>query len=106
MTDGVRTAGPETDEVLSLINDSTQRLATLYNRDTKIFTFSLGAQADRLATKEIACSTNGIWTPVGDCDRDLVGAMASDYKLFALGLGDDTEFTAWVEPYEFFWSKY
>ncbi|KAK1735823.1 voltage-dependent calcium channel-like protein [Skeletonema marinoi] len=105
MTDGVRTAGPETDEVLSLINDSTQRLATLYNRDTKIFTFSLGAQADRLATKEIACSTNGIWTPVGDFDGDLVGAMASYYKLFALGLGDDTEFTAWVEPYEFFWTK-
>eukprot|EP00985_Skeletonema_marinoi_P003140 scaffold1302_cov113-Skeletonema_marinoi.AAC.9 len=106
MTDGVRTAGPETDEVLSLINDSTQRLATLYNRDAKIFTFSLGAQADRLATKEIACSTNGIWTPVGDFDGDLVGAMASYYKLFALGLGDDTEFTAWVEPYEFFWSEY
>ncbi|KAK1735864.1 voltage-dependent calcium channel-like protein [Skeletonema marinoi] len=105
MTDGVRTAGPETDEVLSLINDSTQRLATLFNRDTKIFTFSLGSQADRLATKEIACSTNGIWTPVDDFDGDLVGAMASYYKLFALGLGDDTEFTAWVEPYEFFWTK-
>eukprot|EP00985_Skeletonema_marinoi_P003856 scaffold1678_cov123-Skeletonema_marinoi.AAC.4 len=106
MTDGVRTAGPETDEVLRLINGSTQRLATLYDRDTKIFTFSLGTQADRSATKEIACSTNGIWTPVDDFDGDLVGAMASYYKLFALGLGDDTEFTAWVEPYEFFSGEY
>ena len=102
MTDGERTTGPETDEVLGLINDSTQRLATLYGRDTKIFTFSLGAQADHLVTKEIACSTNGIWTPVDDSDGDLVGAMASYYKLYALGLGDDTEFTAWVEPYESF----
>jgi hypothetical protein len=102
MTDGERTTGPETDEVLGLINDSTQRLATLYGRDTKIFTFSLGAQADHLVTKEIACSTNGIWTPVDDFDGDLVGAMASYYKLYALGLGDDTEFTAWVEPYESF----
>eukprot|EP00984_Skeletonema_dohrnii_P010400 scaffold4049_cov100-Skeletonema_dohrnii-CCMP3373.AAC.1 len=31
--------------------------------------------------------------------------MASYYKLFTLGLGDDTEFTAWVEPYEFFSAK-
>ena len=74
----------------------------LYGRDTKIFTFSLGAQADHLVTKEIACSTNGMWTPVDDIYGDLVGAMASYYKLFTLGLGDDTEFTAWVEPYEFF----
>ena len=102
MTDGVNTAGPEIPEVLYLVNKSTQRLKSLYDRDTKIFTFSLGAQADRLATKEIACSTNGIWTPVDDFDGDLVGAMASYYKLFALGLGNETDFTTWVEPYEFF----
>ena len=102
MTDGVNTAGPETDEVLQLIKNGTQRLATQYDRDTKIFTFSLGTQADRSATKEIACSTNGIWTPVDDFDGDLVGAMASYYKLFASGLGNETDFTTWVEPYEFF----
>ena len=102
MTDGVRTAGPGTDQVLSLIDTSTQRLASIYGRDTTIFTFSLGEQADRLATKEIACKANGIWTPVDDFDGDLVGAMASYYKLFAVGLGNYTDFTAWVEPYEFF----
>ena len=105
MTDGINTAGPDTDETLSLINKSTRRLANLYDRDTKIFTFSLGTQADRIATKKIACNTNGIWTPVEDFDGDLVGAMASYYKLFALGLGDDKNFTAWVEPYEFFFGE-
>ena len=105
MTDGVRTAGPDTDEVLHLIDNSTQRLASVSGRDTKIFTFSLGVTADRLATKEIACNANGIWTPVDDFDGDLVGAMASYYKLFALGLGNYTDFTAWVEPYEFFSGK-
>ena len=107
MTDGVNTAGPDTDETLTLINKWTRRLANLYDRDTKIFTFSLGAQADRITTKKIACSTNGIWTPVDDFDNDLVGAMSSYYKLFSNGLGDDTNFsTAWVEPYEFFTGKY
>jgi Mg-chelatase subunit ChlD len=106
MTDGINTAGPDTDETLTLINKWTRRLANLYDRDTKIFTFSLGTQADRTVTKKIACSTNGIWTPVDDFDDDLVSAMSSYYKLFSNGLGDDTNFsTAWVEPYEFFTGK-
>ena len=101
MTDGVRTAGPDTNEVLQLISDSTEKLAR-YGRDTKIFTFSLGAQADRSVTKKIACSTGGIWTPVDDFDGDLVGVMSSYYKTFAMGLSNNTNFTAWIEPYEFF----
>ncbi|KAL7449563.1 hypothetical protein ACHAWC_001619, partial [Mediolabrus comicus] len=104
MTDGVRTAGADTNEVLALIKDSTERLAR-YGRDTTIFTFSLGAQADRSVMKKIACSTGGIWTPVDDFDGDLVGVMSSYYKLFALGLANNTNFTAWVEPYEFFSAK-
>jgi hypothetical protein len=104
MTDGVRTAGADTNEVLALINKSTERLAQ-YGRDTKIFTFSLGAQADRSVTKKIACSSGGIWTPVDDFDGDLVGVMSSYYKLFAVGLANNTDFSAWVEPYEFFSAK-
>jgi Mg-chelatase subunit ChlD len=97
LTDGKSNVGPDTDEVLDLINDSIQQLAI----DTKIFTFSLGNDADQNVTKKIACSTNGIWTHIEDLNGDLVGAMASYYKLYALGLGYNAEFTAWVELYEF-----
>lgn len=103
MTDGQITAGPGADDVVSLVNDRTKKIATNVNRKTAVFTFSLGYQADHDVTKSIACNTGGIWTPVADGSGDLVTAMSSYYKLFALGLGEDgnDDFTAWVEPYEF-----
>jgi len=103
MTDGQSTVGPGKDEVISLVNDRTEQLATNFNRNTTVFTYSLGYQADHDVTKSIACSTGGIWTPVDELTGDLVTAMSSYYKLFALGLGDggNEDFAAWVEPYMF-----
>mmetsp|Transcript_28666 Transcript_28666/g.52977 ORF Transcript_28666/g.52977 Transcript_28666/m.52977 type:complete len:655 (+) Transcript_28666:127-2091(+) len=103
MTDGRISEGPGANEVIKLVNNRTEQLSATFNRNTTLFTFSLGQQADHAATKSIACSTNGIWTPVDDFTGDLVTAMSSYYKLFALGLGEggNEDFTAWVEPYEF-----
>mmetsp|Transcript_28669 Transcript_28669/g.52984 ORF Transcript_28669/g.52984 Transcript_28669/m.52984 type:complete len:542 (+) Transcript_28669:127-1752(+) len=103
MTDGQISEGPGANEVIKLVNDRTGQLSATFDRNATLFTFSLGQQADHAVTKSIACSTNGIWTPVDDFTGDLVTAMSSYYKLFALGLGEggNEDFTAWVEPYEF-----
>ena len=103
MTDGQISQGPGANEVINLVNDRTERLATDFSRKTTLFMFSLGYAADHTVTKTIACSTNGIWTPVDDLTGDLVTTMSSYYKLFAVGLGEggNDDFTVWVEPYEF-----
>lgn len=103
LTDGVISTGPGPEEVITLVNRHTELLASKYDRKTTVFTYSLGYQADHDVTKAIACSTNGIWTPVEDSAEDLVTAMGSYYKLFALGLGEggNEDFTSWVEPYRF-----
>ena len=101
MTDGQISVGPEADEVISLVNERTEQLEAGFSRKTTILTFSLGLEADHTVTKTIACSTGGIWTPVYDSYGDLISAMSSYYKLFALGLGEggNEGFVAWVEPY-------
>jgi len=103
MTDGQITAGSGENDVINLVNDRINEIAENFSRKTTIFTFSLGLQADHNVTKRIACNTNGIWTAVDDLTGDLVTAMSSYYKLFALGLGENgnEDFAAWVEPYEF-----
>ncbi|KAL7545567.1 hypothetical protein ACHAWF_009001 [Thalassiosira exigua] len=103
LTDGQITEGPGADSVVSLVNERTQNFSSNYARRITIFTFSLGQQADHEVPKSIACSTSGIWTPVDDLTDDLVSAMSSYYKLFALGLGegDNEDFVSWVEPYKF-----
>mmetsp|Transcript_21013 Transcript_21013/g.42902 ORF Transcript_21013/g.42902 Transcript_21013/m.42902 type:complete len:692 (-) Transcript_21013:160-2235(-) len=106
MTDGQITEGIGANSVISLVNEQIRDLSTRYGRKAVVLTFSLGVNADHDVTKTIACQTNGIWTPVDDLafGGDLVSAMSSYYKLFALGLGegDNGDFTAWVEPYMFF----
>ena len=88
LTDGQISEGPGANEVINLVNDRTKQLATNFDRNTMVFTFSLGHQADHTVTKSIACNTKGIWTAVDDLTGDLVTAMSSYYKLFALGLGE------------------
>jgi hypothetical protein len=101
MTDGMISEGPEAHEVINLVNERTEQLESSFSRKITIFTFSLGYEADHSVTKTIACSTGGIWTPVNDSYGDLVSAMSSYYKIFALGLseGGNEDFVAWVEPY-------
>ena len=101
MTDGKITKGQF--DVIELVNNRTTHIANEFDRKTTIFTFSLGKDADHDITKRIACSTGGVWTPVDDLSGDLIDAMSSYYKLYALGLGEggNEDFASWVEPYEF-----
>lgn len=103
MTDGKMPDGYGENGVINFVNQRTEQLAAEFGRNATVFTFSLGQGADHAVTKSIACSTNGIWTPVDDSTGDLVTAMSSYYKLFALGLGEggNEDFAAWVEPYGF-----
>ena len=101
MTDGKISSGQS--DVIELVNSYTNHIAAEHGMDTTIFTFSLGETADHEVTKSLACSTGGIWTPVSDYTDDLIDAMSSYYKLYTLGLGEgnNKDFAAWVEPYEF-----
>eukprot|EP00571_Detonula_confervacea_P006299 CAMPEP_0172319830 /NCGR_PEP_ID=MMETSP1058-20130122/38822_1 /TAXON_ID=83371 /ORGANISM="Detonula confervacea, Strain CCMP 353" /LENGTH=422 /DNA_ID=CAMNT_0013034961 /DNA_START=161 /DNA_END=1426 /DNA_ORIENTATION=- len=101
LTDGAISTGPGEEEVIDLVNERVVDIATNHDQTTTIFTFSLGDKADHNVTKRIACSTNGIWTAVDDYADDLVSAMSSYYKLYALGLGPNKDWVAWVEPYRF-----
>jgi len=103
LTDGAITVGPKEEEVIDMVNRRVSDIATEHDQKTTIFAFSLGDKADHNVTKRIACSTNGIWTPVDDFDDDLVSAMSSYYRLYALGLGEggNEDWVAWVEPYRF-----
>ena len=103
MTDGVITEGPDEGAVTTLVNYQTRYLSLTYGRNTTVFTYSMGQGADHAVTKKLACKTGGIWSPVDDLSGDLVTAMSSYYKLYALGLGEggNEDFVSWVEPYEF-----
>ncbi|KAL7475860.1 hypothetical protein ACHAW6_001759 [Cyclotella cf. meneghiniana] len=103
VTDAEITAGPDEDQVISLVNKRIQNLETNFNQTTTIFTYSLGQEADYKVTKHLACKTNGIWTPVDDFADDSITAMSSYYKLFASGLGQggNENWVAWIELYWF-----
>jgi len=103
LTDGQISQGEGAADVIRLVNDRTDQLAANFNRNTILFTFSLGYEADHYVTRSIACDTGGVWAPIDDRTGDLVTAMSSYYKLFALGLGEggNEDFVAWVEPYAF-----
>ena len=92
----------ETKEVIDLVNKRKNQLSEK-SQDVTIFTYSLSKEADVNVTKNISCSSGGIWTPVDDYDGDLVGEMSSYYKLFALGHGEgaNEDAVSWVEPYKF-----
>ena len=67
-----------------------------------IFTYSLGPTADSDLVQDIACKTGGVWSAILDA-ADLAASMSGYYKLFATGLGDNSneDFAAWVEPYTY-----
>lgn len=64
MTDGQITEGLGATTVANLVNDRATHLADNFGRSARVPTFSFGYQADHLVAKRIACSANGIWTPV------------------------------------------
>ena len=73
------------------------------NHNAMIFSYALGSAADREASKEIACSSGGIYTNIPDNGGDdLLEHMSAYYKLFAIQQGiSGKNFTTWVEPYKY-----
>ena len=86
----------ETKKVIDLVNERTEQLSEK-SRDVTIFTYSLGGESEQDVTKNLSCSTGGIWAHVEDCGN-LVGKMSSYYKLLALG---NQNAIAWVDTYKF-----
>ncbi|EJK76792.1 hypothetical protein THAOC_01427 [Thalassiosira oceanica] len=105
LTDGESTSGMVDDEVIHMVKKYRSRLENNHGKKTTVFAYSLGAQADHATTKAIACNTGGLWTSIDD-GGDLLSAMSGYYKLFSIGLGDDSnmDFVSVVEPYEDFTS--
>jgi len=101
--DGESTAGMAHDEIVDMVKKYRTRLKDNHGKKTTVFTYSLGFEADHTTTKAIACNTGGLWTSIDD-GGDLLTAMTGYYKLFSLGLGDDSnmDFVSVVEPYEDF----
>lgn len=68
---------------------------------SRIFSYTLGADADTGVAKEISCASAGTWTPVVD-NGNLRGQMASYYDFYASQrvFQTDESKVRWVEPYE------
>ena len=102
LTDGTmdkckpRNACSEADHEANLFSTVTDVAAT----GAKVFTYSLGDSADTTLVKDMACRSGGLWSAIPD-GEDLDGYMGNYYKLFATGLGSESnsDFAAWVEPY-------
>ena len=73
--------------MIELITEQTLQIKNKWDIATTIFTFSVGEQADKNISKTIACNTGGFWQHVED-EGDLINAMSSYYKMYALELGE------------------
>eukprot|EP00747_Dinoflagellata_sp_TGD_P136253 gnl/TRDRNA2_/TRDRNA2_175530_c5_seq9.p1 gnl/TRDRNA2_/TRDRNA2_175530_c5~~gnl/TRDRNA2_/TRDRNA2_175530_c5_seq9.p1 ORF type:complete len:337 (-),score=56.11 gnl/TRDRNA2_/TRDRNA2_175530_c5_seq9:67-1029(-) len=83
LTDGIDKSGFVADD-----------LAALNLEGVYIFTYTFGADADKVLPKELACRTNAIWSHVPD-GGDVENIMAKYYLLFAASI--DTSQVRWVE---------
>ena len=63
-----------------------------------VFTYSLGSGAARDIPKQIACDSNGIWSPVTD-NGNIRGQMSHFYDFFSSQRSSGDSRVAWVEPY-------
>ena len=104
LTDGEITMGPDEAAVVDLVARRTQDISEIMQKPIILFSYSVSEQDDvHEFPSQLACSVeNGVWTKIST-DKDILDALSSYYKLFALGLGEETfdDFAAWVEPYSF-----
>eukprot|EP00903_Cladosiphon_okamuranus_P021964 g20195.t1 len=94
LTDGNPNVGLSTQETIALIETRNAEIGA------QVFSFSLGALADKVTSKQIACDTGGIYEHVDD-GGDLSQAMAFFYRYYAIGLGDNQDFVATTDIYSF-----
>ncbi|CAN0248180.1 unnamed protein product [Pylaiella littoralis] len=97
LTDGEITEGLGSDDA-SEISALVQTLNV--DIEAQIFTFSLGPEADSATLKTIACGSEGIFQAIPD-GGSLSTAMSFYYRYYAIGLGGNTNYTAYSSLYEF-----
>lgn len=94
------------ENVLNLVSSGISTLRERIGQSVFLFTYSVAINDENVHEfpKKIACATGdkGVWSKVID-DRQIFDSLTSYYQLLALGLGVDqnANFTAWVEPYPF-----
>ena len=106
LTDGETNSNDEA-SALNIVTSGLARVEEQTGHPVMLFTFSIGNDTGNAATppfpKRLACaSSSGVWSKIID-DGELEESLGGYYRLFALGLGQDSNegFVAWVEPFEF-----
>jgi hypothetical protein len=97
--------GMTEDGVIGLVTSRLAQAEAATGHPTFLFTYSVNEHVEDVHSfpRRIACSTdNGVWSKIVDASK-IVDSLASYYKLFALGLGQNgnEDFVSWVEPYYF-----
>lgn len=106
LTDGNMThpEGIDPSHVIDLVKRRLNVTSTAIGKPVLLFTYSVVEEEEvNLFPKELACSTEfGSWSRIDSAGK-IVEALSSYSLLFALGLGiaENLNFTAWVEPYTF-----
>lgn len=107
LTDGEMTDPKDlTDEaLLDYVRDGIDRLSAQSRKPVYLLTYSISGgdvEVDAMPA-DLACEvSNGVWAQI-DTEDEIVDSLSSYYKVFALGLGSDSnrDFVAWVEPYTY-----
>eukprot|EP00522_Entomoneis_paludosa_P017429 CAMPEP_0172452664 /NCGR_PEP_ID=MMETSP1065-20121228/10246_1 /TAXON_ID=265537 /ORGANISM="Amphiprora paludosa, Strain CCMP125" /LENGTH=683 /DNA_ID=CAMNT_0013204755 /DNA_START=144 /DNA_END=2195 /DNA_ORIENTATION=+ len=104
LTDGENSVGPGVDQVTELVDRRISEVSSKLGKEVILFTYSVSQQNNvHQYPSQLACSIDlGVWSKIEESD-EIVDALSSYYRLFALGLGSDAnaDFASWVEPYEF-----
>lgn len=81
LTDGQITQGLGIDELIPALQETNAEV------EASLLTYSLGAEADQMSTRNLACGLNGIWWHVDD-QEDLGSVMSQYYQMLAVSLPD------------------
>lgn len=106
LTDGETFLDPQgigEPEIIELVRSGLDSVTQKLGKPALLFSLSITDNNNvNDLPKRLACASgpNGVWSKIVD-DRQIEESLAGYYRLFALGLGEDQEFVAWVEPFEF-----
>jgi uncharacterized protein YegL len=107
LTDGQMTDpdGITEDDVVDLVTSEITRVQDELQKPVLLFTYSISDNDNVHGfPKRLACASDlGVWSQIVD-ETLIVQSLTSYYRLFALGLGTESNsgFVAWAEPFIFF----
>jgi hypothetical protein len=85
------------------ILDGLQRVQAKLDQPLLLFTYSISPENSDVHEfpRTLACAAPlGVWSPIVDADA-IPDSLASYSLLFTVGLSENDDFTAWVEPYSY-----